>query len=471
MNSVSNNTTTTPSNIDAVTFKAHCASRDETRLFILPKSGLSFKALSSRLADLFGTSDLHVQYLDDENDLIVIKTDDELVAAVQFFSGKPSVRLIVSTKLVEPKVAAESASQEEVGHAKQAQVSPSLEEEEEKKKRRESHKARRELRVAMGPALKQLEEMGFTKKGVCVRLLIKFDGDVQKVAEEMRAWQQAHDLRKEQKHAQKKELKRLEKEEKRALKQQLREEKEKYKYEKRALKMALKEEKKKKKEEVKYSKKDRMSNEELAQLEPKLAQLEELGFHCQHKAMRLLQKHEGDVEKVASILTYKREEKLQRCAKKLEKWQAKKQKKSRKYAKDEEANESAHCKRISNEEVILFEPQLKQLEEMGFNRRYQAIRLLKKHEGDVAKVASILTRKREERLKHVAKRQEKWQALEDKHKDALAALAERGFTCKRLNIRLLERNDNDMEKVAALLAMIEEKKRHRQLTSQPVLIN
>jgi len=385
--------------MNSVAFKAQCASRDETRLFTLPKNGLSFKALSSHLADLFGTSDLHVQYLDNENDLIVVKTDEELVTAVQFFSGKPSVRLIVSssTKGVAPQVAeatSENAYQDkteptldepqpatpvktEAEHA-QPQGSPSREEE--KNKHRESCKTRRsELHMAMGPALKQLEEMGFTKKGLCVRLLVKFDGDVQKVAEEMRAWQQAYNLRKEQKHGQKKELKRWEKEEKRAVKQQLREEKEKYKCEKRALKTALKEENQQKKKE--------------------------------------------------------------------------------KHVREQRGN-GAHCHRMSNEEVAQLEPKLKQLEEMGFNRRYQAIRLLKKHDGDVGKVASILTQKREDRLQRCAKKgpkQEKWKALEDKHKDALTALAGRGFTHKRLNIRLLERNNNDMEKVVALLTIIEEK--------------
>jgi hypothetical protein len=409
------------------TFKAHCASRDETRLFILPKSDLSFKTLSSRLADLFGTSNLHVQYLDDENDHITIKTDKELVAAVQFFSGKPSVRLIISTKLEEPEVVKIEASTNTVAQNKtepmlldgiqaaeavvavvaeeahvQPQCSPSSEEEK-KKLRRECSKAehgRRELGVAMGPALKQLEEMGFTKKGACVRLLIKFDGDVQKVAEEMRAWQLAHDLRKEQKHAQKKELKRLEKEEKRALKQQLREKKEKYKSEKRAAKMALKEEKKKKKDE----------------------------------------------------------------------------KKSWKYAKEEGHAHHHRHHWVSDEEMTQLGPKLKQLEEMGVTRSYKAIRLLTKL-GDVEKVASIL------QTQKCGKRQEEWKALEDKHKEALAVLAGRGFPCKRRNIRLLERTGNDIEKVVDLLTMIEERKKKKRhchqddemahqhpVASQPVLI-
>lgn len=267
---------------------------------------------------------------------------------------------------------------------------------EERIKLREQRLAKKAQRESMAAGLQKLEEMGFTgKRGLCVRLLVKYDGDVDQVAMEMKAWAQAREAQEKLKveREQKKKLKE-EYMAKKALvisqKKEIFEEKKKRRelmLEKKKLKEELKQERALKKAEIlekrKLLKQALLKEKELTKItndssfgeeyKTQLATLESMGFTCKHRNVRLLKKVDGDVTKVIDLLAFKEKERLQAFAERKD------------LNEFEAANRAAFAR----------------LAELGHVNKRLNYRLLKQKGGDVDKVILQL-RIIEERKRHRA---------------------------------------------------------------------
>ncbi len=100
---------------------------------------------------------------------------------------------------------------------------------------------------------------------------------------------------------------------------------------------------------------------------------------------------------------------------------------------------------------------LRYLEDRGFTNKRQNIKLLKKHSGEVEKVIQVLAErstKRKERIMNL-------KATEEIYSSLLSDLEAKGFSQKRLNIRLLKKNANDVEKVIQKLTEIDARRQEK----------
>eukprot|EP00010_Vexillifera_abyssalis_P007646 CAMPEP_0201545804 /NCGR_PEP_ID=MMETSP0173_2-20130828/2231_1 /ASSEMBLY_ACC=CAM_ASM_000268 /TAXON_ID=218659 /ORGANISM="Vexillifera sp., Strain DIVA3 564/2" /LENGTH=148 /DNA_ID=CAMNT_0047954309 /DNA_START=43 /DNA_END=485 /DNA_ORIENTATION=+ len=123
-----------------------------------------------------------------------------------------------------------------------------------------------------------------------------------------------------------------------------------------------------------------------------------------------------------------------------------------------------NCETQSNSSS--FGNKLQLLQEAGFTRRPQNIRLLRRFQGDVNQVIVFLTEKRNKQTKKQAKKQAKKEAknnISPQMEKQLLQLEEAGFGKPRhRNIRLLRRFQGDVNQVIDFLT----EKRNKQANKQ-----
>ncbi len=198
-----------------------------------------------------------------------------------------------------------------------------------------------------------------------------------------------------------------------------------------------------------------------------LADLEAKGFANKRQNIRLLKKHNGDVDKVIQVLmeghTKKRLLATRRRAGAQDDTT-----KSERVAIDILPEVKLEATNLSNGtcEAIVSIPvadenldsYLRVLEIKGFTKKKRNSRLLRKHNGDVDRVAQVLTNisaKRQERM--VMNATDELSSFGS----VLRELEAKGYSNKRLNIRLLKKNDHNVEKVIQVLIQISEKRQEK----------
>jgi len=128
------------------------------------------------------------------------------------------------------------------------------------------------------------------------------------------------------------------------------------------------------------------------ELKPKLLELQEKGFKCKRRNIRLLCEFDGNVDKVIEFLEKKQEKhnQFREAAKKLEE-----------NGFNRKGLNFALLKRFDGdtEKVIKLLNQCKILEEMGFERNFMNVRLLLKFDGDINKVTEVWEKKKEKMVK------------------------------------------------------------------------
>ncbi len=197
-----------------------------------------------------------------------------------------------------------------------------------------------------------------------------------------------------------------------------------------------------------------------------LTDLEAKGFTNKRQNIRLLKKHNEDVDKVTQVLMEGKTKKrllATRCRAGAQDETIK----IERVAIDISPEVKLEASNLSNGtcEAIVSIPvadenldsRLRALEIKGFAKKKQNSRLLRKHNGDVDRVVQVLTNMS-------AKRQERMvmNATDDSSFDsALCELEAKGFSDKRLNIKLLKKNDHNVDKVIQVLTQISEKRQEK----------
>ena len=221
--------------------------------------------------------------------------------------------------------------------------------------------------------IKQLQDQGLDFPMVAHRLLSKFDGDVDKVASVLN------------KHRRR--------------------------WEKRNTKMAA-----------------RLAKEQ--QWEAEIKQLQDQGLDFPMVAHRLLNKFDGDVDMVASVLNKHRR-----------RWEKRNTKMAARLAKEQN-------------NAPQWEAEIKQLQDQGLDFPMVAHRLLNKFDGDVDMVASVLNKhlcRREKRNTKMAARLAKKQNNAPQWEAEIKQLQDQGLDFPFAAKRLLNKFDGDVDKVASVL--------------------
>ncbi len=211
---------------------------------------------------------------------------------------------------------------------------------------------------------------------------------------------------------------------------------------------------------------DRTEDERMSSLQ--LSEIEAKGFANKRQNIRLLKKHNGNVDKVIQVLTElsaKRQKRMEKrkSATRLpddepSDHEARNNKNAQPQVKLEgAADESSRAtSSISATDEENLESLLRELEIKGFAKKKQSSRLLRKHNGDVDRVIQVLTNKS-------AKRQESMMNAtdEDSLGSVLCELEAKGFSNKRLNVRLLKKNDHNVDKVIQVLTQASDKRQEK----------
>jgi len=198
----------------------------------------------------------------------------------------------------------------------------------------------------------------------------------------------------------------------------------------------------------------------------KLVLLENKGFNRRAQNIRLLKKFDGEVDKVAEVLEAQKARNTAQCSKFEEQLQVLAERGFNKRGRNkgllhrfdgdveqviqflQEKNGQRNTnqgRKECNLKELQFSSQLQQLEEMGFDKRKQNIRLLNRFEGDVQRVTSfLLDRQRGGKRSNLEEDLERYQAQ-------LQVLKELGYTNTKLNVRLLRRFNGEVDKVANVL--------------------
>ncbi len=105
------------------------------------------------------------------------------------------------------------------------------------------------------------------------------------------------------------------------------------------------------------------------------------------------------------------------------------------------------------------ESMLGELEGKGFTNKKQNIRLLKKHGGNVKEVIQVLTERSSKR-----RERSRLKETDELHFGALLSeLKAKGFSQKRLNIKLLKKNDQDIDKVIQELTEVGARRQEKRI--------
>eukprot|EP00005_Dracoamoeba_jomungandri_P002440 CAMPEP_0174253576 /NCGR_PEP_ID=MMETSP0439-20130205/2943_1 /TAXON_ID=0 /ORGANISM="Stereomyxa ramosa, Strain Chinc5" /LENGTH=347 /DNA_ID=CAMNT_0015334677 /DNA_START=23 /DNA_END=1062 /DNA_ORIENTATION=- len=139
-----------------------------------------------------------------------------------------------------------------------------------------------------------------------------------------------------------------------------------------------------------------------------LAILADKGFTRRGRSLGLLHRFDGDVDEVVKFLQEKKCGGID--------WQAKEEQ---------------------------YAAELAQLEEMGFDRKHKNLRLLHRFDGSVEEVTSFLLAKQHKR--------NSFHECTDKYKMHLNVLKDMGYTNQKRNLRLLTRFDGDLKQVVPVL--------------------
>ncbi len=396
--------------------------RPRSKIISLSKQSLSFAHLEAQIVEHFQVKHdqrVIVCYQDEEDDQVTISSDEELLGAISAFANKRAVCLLASlmtncTSSPGCKAGTSSAAEEE----------------------------------RMSSLLNELESRGFANKRRNIRLLKKHNGDIDKVIQtltEGSSKRQARIMKRKMKGSQNVELPKRKHEDGHHDTQPERKEEE--------------------EEEVKDSPIDScqaICSIPAADYEPLLRELETKGFSNKRMNIRLLKKHNGDINKVTQVL-------IERSSKHHERIMMKKTRKG--IVQDEtpkgqceianpqpEMSQGASVEEPGPSEMTALEP----ITSIPVDCQDEDLNLmLKKHSGEVEKVIQVLTQQS-------TKRQEKimiMKATEEIYSSMLSDLEAKGFSQKRLNIRLLKKNANDTEKViqqlTAMCARRQEKRKKR----------
>lgn len=153
--------------------------------------------------------------------------------------------------------------------------------------------------------------------------------------------------------------------------------------------------------------KEEMKRMNWEELKPKLLELQEKGFKCKRRNIRLLCEFDGNVDKVIEFLEKKQEKcnQFREAAKKLEE-----------NGFNKKGLNFSLLKRFDGdtEKVIKLLNQCKILEEMGFDRNFMNVRLLLKFDGDINKVTEVWEKKTEKMMKKSESKLEKIVKKEEK---------------------------------------------------------
>ncbi len=206
---------------------------------------------------------------------------------------------------------------------------------------------------------------------------------------------------------------------------------------------------------------DRMNSALLNEIEAK-------GFTNKRQNIRLLKKHNGNVDEVIQVLT---EQSVKRKKRTEKRKSAPRLPDTEPSKRDHEAinNKNPQHKMklegvadkssslISATDDEKLNSLLTDLEAKGFTHKRQNIRLMRKHNGDVDRVIQVLTNKSAKRQKRMVMNA----TDESSFGSVLCELEAKGFSNKRLNIRLLKKHDHNVDNVIQVLTQISEKRQEK----------